>query len=148
MPFDSFKQLLLEQKRIKLVQAYEKIFKRYLSMKHVFTCCRNIWTITDIFRNLLEMVSNIRSFVKFLIEENNDDFIVVPPCSTHKPSVHGLDYLTADLGFILKKITSSIEHKQVHDHEKYNVLFELAHSVYKLLKRFHSKYTSPIHSEV
>lgn len=147
MPFEVFKQLQLEQKRIKLVQAYEKVIKRYLSMKHVFTCCRNYFTVRAIFENLLEMVSNIRAFVKFLMEENNDDFIVRPPCASHRPSVSGLDYLSSDLGFILKKICYSIDLKKVNEHEKYNVLFELAHSIYNLLKRFQSKYTSPIHNE-
>ena len=147
MPFQTFKELHLGQKRIKLVEAYEKIFKRYLSMKHVLTCCRNFFTVRAIFVNLLEMVCNIRAFVKFLMEENNDDFIVQPACATHRPSVHGLDYLASDLGFILQGITSAINRKDVHEHQKYDVLFELAHSVYNLLKRFHSKYTSRIYNE-
>ena len=148
MPFNVFQQLLLEQKRIKLIQAYEKIFERYLSMKHVLTCCRNIFTVRTIFVNLLEMVSNIRVFVKHLMEEDNEDFIVRPPCSKQQPSVHGLDYLSADLAFILQKISSCIQDKHVHEHQKYDVLFELAHSIYNLLKRFESKYTSRIFNEV
>ena len=148
MPFDTFKQLHIEQKCMKLIQAYEKIIGRFLSMKHVLTCCRNYSTITVIFNNLLEMVSNVRSFVKFLVEENNKDFIIRPGCFNHQPSVRGLDFFASDLGALLETIRHSIANKSVHENDKYNVLFELVHSIYNLLKHFQTKYTSHIYNEM
>ena len=148
MPFNTFKQLHIEQKCMKLIQAYEKIIGCFLSMKHVLTCCRNYYTITVIFNNLLEMVSNVRSFVKFLVEENNEDFIIRPGCFNHQPSVRGLDFLASDLGMLLEIIRYSIANKSVHENDKYNVLFELAHSIYNLLKHFQTKYTSRIYNEM
>ena len=94
------------------------------------------------------MVSNVRSFVKFLVEENNEDFIIRPGCFNHQPSVCGLDFLASDLGVLLETIRHSIANKSVHENDKYNVLFELAHSIYSLLKRFQTKYTSCIYNEM
>ena len=94
------------------------------------------------------MVSNVRSFVKFLVEENNEDFIIRPGCFNHQPSVCGLDFLASDLGALLETISYSITNKSVNENDKYDVLFELAHSIYNLLKCFQTKYTLRIYNEM
>ena len=147
MPFNIFKGLNIEQKCLKLIYALDKIICCFGSIKHVFTCCHNYFVVTSIFSNLLEMVSNICSFVKFLIEEENDEFDVNPACYKHAPSVYGLDYLTKDLRYILNKIHFALEMKNVHEHQKYDILFELLHSIYVLLKWFKIRYTSKIFNE-
>ena len=147
MTLDIFKGLNIEQKRLKLIYALDKIICHFESIKHVLTCCCNYFVVTSIYANLLEMVKNVRSFVKSLMEEDNDDFDVNPACYKHAPSVYGLDYLTEDLRSILNKIRFVLEMKNVHEHAKYNILFELSHSIYGILKRFKSKYTSKIFDE-
>ena len=55
---------------------------------------------------------------KFLIEDENDDFIIRPDCFHHLPSVSGLDFLTSDLGMLLDTICHSITNRTVHENEK------------------------------
>ena len=63
------------------------------------------------------MVSNVRSFVKFLVEENNEDFIIRPGCFNHQPSVRSPDFLASDLGTLLETIHHSIANKSVHEND-------------------------------
>ena len=161
MTLDIFKGLNIEQKCLKLIYALDKIISHFESIKHVFTCCHNYFVVTSIYANLLEMVKNVHSFVKSLIEmvknvhsfvkslmeEDNDDFDVNLACYKNAPSVYGLDYLTQDLHSILNKIRLALEMKIVHAHTKYNILFELSHSIYGILKWFQNKYTSKIFDE-
>ena len=127
MTLDISKGLNTEQKRLKLIYALDKIISRFESIKHVFTCCCNYFVVTSIYANLLEMVKNVHSFVKSLMEEDNDDFNVNPACYKNAPSVYGLDYLTQDLHSILNKIRLALKMKIVHAHAKYDILFELSH---------------------
>ena len=66
----------------------------------------------------------------------------------HQPSVGYLAYLSVDFGRFLEQIHHSITCKSIHDHEKYDTLFELAHSVYNLLKHFQTRYTLCIYNEM
>ena len=147
MTLDIFKGLNIEQKRLKLIYALDKIISRFESIKHVFTCCHNYFVVTSIYANLLEMVKNVCSFVKSLMEEDNDDFDVNLACYKNALSVYGLDYLTQDLHSILNKIRLVLKMKIVHTHAKYDILFELLHSIYGILKRFQNKYMSKIFDE-
>ena len=138
MTLDIFKGLNIEHKCLKLIYALDKIICHFESIKHVFTCCHNYFVVTSIYANLLEMVKNVCSFVKSLMEEDNEDFDVNLACYKNAPSVYGLDYLTEDLHSILNKIHLALEMKIVHEHTQYDILFELSHSIYGILKWFQS----------
>ena len=94
---------------------------------------------------MLDMVSNARSFMSNLLEDEEFDSKVA--CLKHKPSIHGLDYLVKEFQNLLDVIINSLESRVIYDHDKFNVLFELAHSLNNLLDRFRERYISKHYNE-
>ena len=92
------------------------------------------------------MVLNTRSFIKNILEDD-EEFDERPACYGHQPSIGGLDYLVTDFQFVIDFIINSIKKRLIYDHSKFDVLFELAHSLYNLLETFRSKYISKIYNE-
>lgn len=146
MPFSTFQQLVSEAKRLKLISAFEKIDTKFQKSKWIFKCCRNIIMIEEIYLNFLEMDFNTRGFVKGLMEDS-EDIEEKPACFHHNPSVNALDYLVTDFQMLIDLIIQSLKSKVIYNHAKFDVLFELAHSVYQLLNLFRRRYISRISNE-
>ena len=89
------------------------------------------------------MVMNTLGFLKFLFE-GIEDIDERPTCFKHKPSISGLDFLVTDFQLLLDLVIQSLESRVIYDHAMFNVLFELAHALYNLLKSFHTRYVSKI----
>ena len=90
MPFEKFRLLPEDTKIQKLIIAYEKIAHRAARDKWIFKCCRNYDLVEEIYDAFLDMMCNIRSFVYFLLED--DDIESKPGCSGRNASVSGLDF--------------------------------------------------------
>ena len=61
--------------------------------------------------------------------------------------MYGLDYLVKDFQYLLDLIIESVETRAIYEHAKFNVLFELAHSLNNLLESFRSRYISKMFNE-
>ena len=92
------------------------------------------------------MVVHTRGFVKFLLEDT-EDIEEKPACFRHTPSIGGLDYLVTDFQMLLDLLIKSLDDSIIYDHGKFDILFELAHSLYELLKSFHKRYISRVYNE-
>ena len=145
MPFSTFYHLFAETKRLKLIQVFDKINHKFGHNKWLFTCCRNYDSVKTIYHNMLDMVTNMRCFLKNLLSV--DDIDDKPACHKHTPSMYGLDYLVKDFQYLLDLIIESVETRAIYEHAKFNVLFELAHSLNNLLENFHSRYISKMFNE-
>ena len=124
----------------------KKLNNKFSENKWIFKCCRNINWVKDIYQNTLDMVMNTRGFLKFLFE-GIEDIDKRPTCFKHKPSIGSLDFLVTDFQLLLDLVIKSLESRVIYDHAKFNVLFELAHALYNLLKSFHTRYVSKIFNE-
>ena len=87
------------------------------------------------------MVINTCACLKCIFE-GVEDIDEKPACHKHKPSMRGLDFLVTDFQLLLDLIVKSLDSRVIYDHEKYNILFELAHRLYNLLKCFRTRYIS------
>ena len=145
MPFSIFKTLFVEAKWLKLNSAFRKINNKFSNSKWISKCCRNYTAVETIYSNMLEMVINTCCFLQNILE--GQDIEEHPACFKHTPSMGGLDYLVTDFQFLLDLVIKSLDSRVVFDHTKYNVLFELAHSLYTLLNSFHTRYISHIYNE-
>ena len=139
MPFKKFRLLPEDTKIQKLIIAYEKIAIRAARDKWIFKCCGNYDLVEEIYDAFLDMMSNIHSFVYFLLED--DDIESKPACSGRKASVSGLDFLVTDLEVLLDVFYRGLASFEIRDHEKLNVMFELSHTVNGLLRSFEHKYS-------
>ena len=139
LPFEKFKMLHEDIKTQKLIIAFEKIAMRAAHDKWIFKCCRNYYVVEEIYKGLLDMMCNIRSFTYFLLED--DDIETRPACSGHKPSVFGLDFLVTDLEVMLDVFYKGLASFEIRSHEKLNIMFELSHSINGLLRTFEQKYS-------
>ena len=146
MPFETFQRLFAEAKRVKLNYAFDKINKKFSENKWIFKCCQNINWVEDIYQSTLDMVMNTRGFLKFLFE-GIEDIDERPACFKHKPSICSLDFLITDFQLLLDLVINLLESRVIYDHAKFNVLFELAHALYNLLKSFRTQYVSKIFNE-
>ena len=145
MPFSIFKTLFVEAKWLKLISVFQKINNKFSNSKWIFKCCRNYTAVETIYSNMLEMVINTRCFLWNILE--GQDIEEHPACFKHMPSMGRLDYLVTDFQFLLDLVIKSLDSRVVYDHMKYNVLFELAHSLYTLLNSFCICYISRIYNE-
>ena len=145
MPFSTFRHLFAETRRLKLIQAFDKINHKFACNKWLFTCCRNYDSVKTIYYNMLDVVINTHCFIKNLLTD--DDIDDKPTCHQHAPSMHGLDYLVKDFQYLLDVIFESVETRAIYEHAKFNVLFELAHSLNNLLESFCSRYISKTFNE-
>ena len=139
MPFEKFKLLPEDTKIQKLIIAYKKIAIHAAHDKWIFKCCRNYDLVEEIYNAFLDMMSNIRLFVYFLLED--DDIESQPACSGCKASVSGLDFLVTDLEVLLDVFYRSLASFEICGHEKLDVMFELSHTVNGLLRSFEQKYS-------
>ena len=139
MPFEKFRLLPEDTKIQKHIIAYEKIAIRASRDKWIFKCCRNYDLVEEIYDTFLDMMSNIRSFVYFLLED--DDIESKPTCSGRKASLSGLDFLVTDLEVLLDVFYRGLASFEIHGHEKLDVMFELSHTVNGLLRSFEHKYS-------
>ena len=139
MPFENFTKLFISHKREKLIYAFDKIISWAEKDSWIFRCCRNMFAVTELYLDLLDMMCNIRSFAVSLLED--DEIESRPACYTHKPHVRGLDFLTNDLHIMLNVLLECIKNKEVDTDEKLDTLFHLAHSVNDLLLVFEVKYS-------
>ena len=146
MPFSVFSSLFIEVKRVKLMYAFGKINTKFTESKWIFKCCRNEKYVKDIYYNTLDMVINTCACLKCIFE-GVEDIDEKPACYKHKPSMRGLDFLVTDFQLLLDLIVKSLDSRVIYDHEKYNILFELAHCLYNLLKCFHTRYISCVSKE-
>ena len=89
---------------------------------------------------------NTWGFLKFLFE-GIEDIDERPTCFKHQPLIGGLDFLITDFQLLLDLVINSLESRVIYDHTKFNVLFELAHALYNLLKSFRTRYVSKIFNE-
>ena len=94
---------------------------------------------------MLDMVSNSCSFMYNLLE--NEELECELACLKHKPSVYALDYLVKEFQNLLDVTINSLDTRVIYDHDKFNVLFELAHSLNNLLDRFRERYISKHYNE-
>ena len=67
-----------------------------------------------------------------------------PMCFSSKPCVAGMDYLYWDIDLLINVLWTEISTNQICDDLRLNTLFELAHSIYGILRAFHDKYVSRI----
>ena len=95
--------------------------------------------VEEIYYNTIDMVINTHTLLKKIFAEV-EDIEEKPACFHHLPSMGGLDYLLTDFQMLLDLILKSLQSRVIYDHAKYNVLFELAHSLYSLLKSFRFRY--------
>ena len=107
--------------------------------KWIFKCCHNYYVVEEIYKGFLDMMCNIRSFAYFLLED--DDIETRPACSGHKPSVFGLDFLVTDLEVMLDVFYKGLATFEIRGHEKLDIMFELSHSINRLLRTFEQKYS-------
>ena len=147
MPLSVFKTLFAEAKKIKLVEAFKKINNKLTHSKWIFTCCRNYSTVAEIFSKTLHM--NIR-MISILVDilKGNQEIEEKPACYKNTPSVGGLDFLVSDFEGLLDLIVNSLESRNIYDHEKFNKLFELAHTLYNFLKSFRTSYISKVYDMI
>ena len=138
MPFEKFRLLPEDTKIQKLIIAYEKIALRAAHDKWIFKCCCND-LVEEIYDAFLDMMSNIHSFVYFLVED--DDIESKPACSGRKASVSGLDFLVTDLEVLLDVFYRGLASFEIRGDEKLDVMFELSHTVNGLLRSFEHKYS-------
>ena len=146
MSLGHFQQLSAETKRSKLINAFNKIMTKYKSMKWIFTCCHNKYIVNEVYRDCLDMVTNVREFAKFL-HDDCDEIDSKPACFNHRSSMYALDYLAADFERVIQIFITSLSEKLIYDHAKFSIMFELCLLVYDILKRFIKKYTSAIWDE-
>ena len=139
MPFEKFRLLPEDTKIQKLIIAYEKIALRAPCDKWIIKCCRNYDLLEEIYDAFLDMMSNIRSFAYFFLED--DGIESKPACSGHKASVSGLDFLVTDLEVLLDVFYRGLASFEIHGDEKLDVMFELSHTVNGLLRSFEHKYS-------
>ena len=139
MPFEKFRLLPEDTKIQKLIIAYEKIALRAARDKWIFKCCRNYDLVEEIYDAFLDMMSNIRSFAYFLLED--DDIESKPACSGRKASVSGLDFLVTDLEVLLDVFYRGLASFEIRGHEKLDIMFKLSHTVNGLLRSFEPKYS-------
>ena len=71
MPFKKFRLLPEDTKIQKLIIAYEKITIHAAHDKLIFKCCRNYDLVEEIYDAFLDMMSNICSFVYFLLGDDD-----------------------------------------------------------------------------
>ena len=102
--------------------------------------------VEEIYYNTIDMVINTHALLKNIFAEVGD-IEEKPACFHHLPSMGGLDYLMTDFQMLLDLILKSLQSRVIYDHAKYNILFELAHSLYSLLKSFHFRYISRVYKE-
>ena len=138
MPFKKFKLLPEDTKIQKRIIAYKKIAIHAARDKWIFKCCRNYDLVEEIYDVLLDMMCNICSFAYFLLED--DDIESKPACSDRKASVSGLDFLVPDLEVLLDVFYRGLASFEIRGYEKLDVMFELSHSVNRLLRTFKQKY--------
>ena len=147
MPFATFKSLVAEAKGIKLNYAFGKINNKFSQSKWIFKCCQNMKYVTEIYYNMLDMVINTCCFLKFIFEEI-EDIETMPVCRKHNPSIHGLDYMVTDIQLLLDLVLKALDSRVFYDHPKFNIMFELAHSLYDLLKSFQTRYVSRTYNKI
>ena len=102
--------------------------------------------VEEIYYNTIDMVINTRALLKNIFAEV-EDIEEKPACFHHLPPMGGLDYLVTDFQMLLDLILKSLQSRVIYDHAKYNILFELAHSLYSLLKLFRFRYISCVYKE-
>ena len=146
MPFSIFKTLFAEAKRLKLKYAFEKINNKFSEFKWIFKCCWNEKFVKDTYYNTIDMVINTRGFLKYIFE-GIEDIDEKPACFNHKPHIWALDYLVTDFQLLLDLILKALESRVIYDHDKFDVLFELAHALYNLLRSFHTRYVSRVYNK-
>ena len=78
---------------------------------------------------------------------DDDDIETRPACYKHKPSVGGLDFLYTDLELMIDVFYQSLTSHVIKEHEHFDILFELAHAVYVVLKALQNKYILRIFEE-
>ena len=139
MPFEKFRLLPEDTKIQKLIIAYEKITLHAARDKWIFKCCHNYDLVEEIYDAFLDMMSNMRSFVYFLLED--DDIESKPACSGRKASVSGLNFLVTDLEVLLDVFYRGLASFEIRGHEKLDVMFELSHTINGLLRSFEHKYS-------
>ena len=145
MPFAHFTNLPVEIKETKLREAFEKIASRIIDMKWFFKCVRNHYIFEELYHDTLDLVSNIRSFATAMLDDN--DIESRPACYNHKPSVGGLDFLYTDLELMIDVFYQSLTNHVFTQHDHFDMLFELTHAVYAVLKALQNKYISRISQE-
>ena len=146
MPFNVFRELFAEAKRLKLIDAFNKINKKFQESKWIFKCCCNYKTMKELYFHTLTMVTNACSFLSKLLESNHE-IELKPACYHHAPSMGGLDYLVMDFQLLLDWVLKSLDTRVIYEHANFDGLFELVHILYKLLKSFRTKYISKVHNE-
>ena len=100
--------------------------------------------VKEIYYNTIDMVINTRTLLKNIFVEV-EDIEEKLACFHHVPSMGGLDYLVTDFQMLLDLILKSLQSRVIYDHAKYNILFELAHSLYSWLKSFCFSYISRVY---
>ena len=95
--------------------------------------------------DILDLVCNIRFFATSMLD--NDVIESHPACYKHKPSVGGLDFLYTDLELMIDVFYQSLTSHVIKEHEHFDILFKLAHSVYAVLKALQNKYILRISKE-
>ena len=145
MPFAHFTNLWAEIKETKLREAFEKIASQIIDMKWFFKCIRNHYIFEELYHDTLDLVSNIRSFATAMLDD--DDIESRPACYNYKPSVGALDFLYTDLELMIDIFYQSLTNHVFTQHDHFDMLFELAHVVYTVLKALQNKYISHISQE-
>ena len=145
MPFTHFTNLPAEIKETKLCEAFKKIASQVIDMKWLFKCIRNHYIFEELYDDTLDLIYNIRSFATSMLDDDNIESCRT--CYTHKASVRGLDFLYTDLELMIDILHQSLVSHVIKEHAHFDVLFELTHAVYAVLKALQNKYVSWISDE-
>ena len=132
-------------KILKLSDAFRKIAKKHSDLKWMFRCIRNYSVFIEFYGEVLDFACNVRSFTVLLLDD--PDMETRPMCFSSKPCVAGMDYLYWDIDLVINVLWTEICTNQICDDLRLNTLFEIAHSIYAILKAFRDKYVSSISSE-
>ena len=139
MSFNKFIKLTEDEKIQKLIITYENLAIRFGKDKWIFTCCRNYWLVEEIYKHLLDMMCNVRSFAFYLLDD--DEIETKPACAGHTPSVRGLDFLTTDMEIMLDVFYKSLASFEIRGEVKLAITFELSEIINGILKVFEQKYS-------
>ena len=110
----------------------------HFDLKWMFRCLRNYSVFIEFYGELLDFACNVCSFMASLLED--PDMETRPMCFSSKPCVAGMDYLYWDIDLLINVLSTEIFTNQICDDLRLNTLFELAHSIYGILRAFCDKY--------
>ena len=124
---------------------FEKLQEKHSHLKWMFRCVRNYSVFIEFYGEVLDFACNVHLFKVLLLDDPDID--TRPMCFSSKPCIAGMDYLYWDIDLVINVLWNEIRTNQICDDLCLNTLFELAHSIYRILKAFRDKYVSSISSE-